>query len=376
MSSDRTQLRIPGPTPMPDAVRAALSKQMINHRGSEYAAIQREVLDGLRHFFQTAGDVLLFTGSGTGGLEAAIVNTLSPGDRVLAATMGVFGERFASIAEIHGAHVDRLRAPWGTPVHPDAVAAALEEQAPVHAVLLTANETSTGVMNDVPALIEAIRSAQMPAPLILVDAISALGAIDLPMDVLGIDVLVTGSQKAWMVPPGITMLGVSARAWEAHGVARMPRFYWDFEKQRRAQAKNQDAWTPAVTVMYGLQAALGLMREEGRAAIVERHARAARMAQEGLLRLGFTLFAAEGARSVTVTSAEPPDEIDLKALLTYARDERQVVLAGGQDALSGKILRLGHMGWVTEEDIRAALHALEAGLAAQRGATTLPAVVR
>ena len=357
-----TNLRIPGPTPIPPEVRRALSRQMINHRGSDYAALQREVLDGLRHFYQTEQQVLLFAASGTGGLEAAVVNTLSPGQPVLAVTIGVFGERFARIAETYGAHVHRLAVPWGEAARPEMLASALEEVRP-KAVLLTCNETSTGVMNDIPALLSAIRQASHQ-PLVLVDAVSALGAVDLPMDELGIDVLISGSQKAWMAPPGIAMLGVSARAMEAATSATTPRFYFDFAKQATAQAKGQDAWTPAVSVMYALQAALRLMREEGREEIVARHQRIASLTQRGLEELGFSLFAEHGYRSRTVTAARPPHGVDAKALSAWARTERHVVLAGGQDRLEGKIIRVGHMGWVEEAHIVEALDALRAGLGA------------
>lgn len=367
---EEINLRIPGPTPLPPQVREALSRQMINHRGGEYAAIQAEVLEGLRLFYQTANEVLLFTASGTGGLEAAIVNALSPGDRVLAVTIGVFGERFARIAEAYGADVQRLAVPWGTAARPEVLAARLEELNPVKAVLLTCNETSTGVMNNLAALAPVVTGAP-GAPLLIVDAISALGAVDLPMDALGIDVLITGSQKAWMAPPGMTMLGVSPRAWEAHARARMPRFYWDWAKQRQSQAKGQDAWTPAVGVMYALQVALRMMRDEGREAIVARHARLAAYTQRGLQALGLRLFAEEGFRSHTVTAAEVQAGVDPKVLLTRPREARGVVFAGGQDRLSGKIIRVGHMGWVEQEHLDTALTALAESLEhARRTITT------
>ncbi|MDB5056799.1 MAG: aminotransferase class, partial [Chloroflexi bacterium] len=247
-----TNLRIPGPTPIPQQVRDVMSSQMINHRGVEYGEMQTDVLENLQHFFQTESDVLLFAGSGTGGLEATIVNTLSPGDRVLAVTIGVFGERFARIATAFGLDVHRLEIPWGHAVQPEQLRNALDQLPGVRAVLLTGNETSTGVMNDLGTLAPIVKQASSPAPLLLVDAVSALGAVDLPMDALNVDVLVTGSQKAWMAPPGITMLGVSPYAWEAHAQARLPRFYWDFTQQRKSQAKHHDAWTPAVTTMFAL----------------------------------------------------------------------------------------------------------------------------
>jgi aspartate aminotransferase-like enzyme len=336
-----------------------MSRQMINHRGPEYGELQAELLENLRHFFQTESEVLLFSGSGTGGLEAALANTLSPGDSVLAVTIGVFGERFAQIATAFGLDVHRLEIPWGHAVKPDALRDTLDRLPAVKAVLLTCNETSTGVMNDIGALAPVVKQAYTPAPLLLVDAVSALGAIDLPMDALKVDVLITGSQKAWMAPPGITMLGVSANAWEAHAQARLPRFYWDFTKQRKSQAKHMDAWTPAMTTVFALHEALRMMRDEGRAAIFARHERVAAHTQSRLESLGMTLFAEAAHRSRTVTAAVVPEGTDGKALLRSLRNEHAVVVGGGQDRLEGKIVRVGHMGWVEEAHIDEALDALE-----------------
>ncbi|HEY8286811.1 MAG TPA: alanine--glyoxylate aminotransferase family protein [Chloroflexota bacterium] len=365
---DEINLRIPGPTPLPPSVRRAGSRQMINHRGPEYAALQGEVLESLRHFFQTEHDVVLFTASGTGGLEAAIVNTLSPGDRVLAVSIGAFGERFARVAAAYGADVTRLEVPWGQALEPDAFRAALNAGLPYAAILLTANETSTGVLQDVPALIAVAAEVSQP-PLMLVDAISALGAVDLPMDRLGIDVLVTGSQKVWMAPPGLTMLGVSPRAWEAYGRARMPRFYFDLGKQRDAQRKGQDCFTPAVGTLFALQEGLRLLKAEGLSAVIARHQRIAAYAQRGLEELGFTLFAEPDHRSPTVTAALPPPGVDAAALVRTARTTERLVLGGGQERLAGKIVRLGHMGWVEEQDIAEALTAIRRCLNAATGSS-------
>lgn len=357
-------LRIPGPTPLPPQVRDAMARQMINHRGPEYAAIQAEVLEGLRQFFRTEHEVLLFTGSGTGGLEAAVVNTLSPGDQVVAVSIGVFGNRFARIAEAYGARVRMLDVPWGQAARAEDLAAVLAEERHARAVLITCNETSTGAMNDLRALARVVHAAH-GTPLLLVDAISALGAVDLPMDGWGIDVLVTGSQKAWMAPPGTTMLGVSPRAWEANEQARMPRFYWDFATQRKAQQNGQDAWTPNVATMAALQVALGMMQAEGREAIVARHARVAAFTRRELERIGMALFADAGCRSLTVTAALVPEGVDSAQLLHHAATVHGVVMAGGQERLSGKIVRIGHMGWVEEADIAPAIDALGDGLALQ-----------
>jgi aspartate aminotransferase-like enzyme len=356
---DQINLRLPGPTPLPPSVLAAMARPMIDHRGPEYAALQAGILKGLRTFFQTEHDVLLFSASGTGGLEAAIVNVLSPGDRVLAVSIGVFGERFARIAEAYGANVTRLEIPWGKATGPEELAAALSVDPPYDAVLLTANETSTGVLQDIPSLIAALKAAPSGAPVVLVDAISALGAVDLPMDSLGIDLLVTGSQKVWMAPPGLTMIGVSAKAWAYNARARMPRFYFDFVRQRDAQSKGQDSFTPAVSSLFGLHEGLNLLNAEGLQAVIQRHQEVARLTQAGLAAMGFTLFADEPHRSPTVTAALPPPGLDAKALVVYAREHERLVLGGGQDRLAGKIIRVGHMGWVEPEQISKTLASLE-----------------
>jgi aspartate aminotransferase-like enzyme len=358
-SDDEMNLRLPGPTPLPPAVRAAMARPMIDHRGPEYATLQAAVLEGLRGFFQTEQDILLFSASGTGGLEAAIVNTLSPGDRVLAVTIGVFGERFAQIAEAYGANVTRLEIPWGKATHPEEPAAALAVEPSYDAVLLTANETSTGVLQDISSLISAMKAMPAGPPLILVDAISALGAVDLPMDALGIDVLITGSQKVWMAPPGLTMIGVSPRAWEHNARARMPRFYFDFARQRDAQKKGQDSFTPAVSSLFGLKAGLDLLSAEGLQSVIQRHERVAAQTQAGLAAMGFTLFADHTHRSPTVTAAVPPAGVDAKTLVRYARERERLVIGGGQDRLAGKIIRVGHMGWVEPDHILKTLASLE-----------------
>jgi len=224
------QLRIPGPTPCPPEVLQAMAWPMINHRGPEFKRILYDVTDKLKQAFQTKNDVLLLTGSGTGGLEAAIVNTLSPGDKVLSVSIGVFGNRFANIARQFGAEVAAIEMEWGKAADPETVRQALQANPAVKAVLVTHNETSTGVTNDLGAISQVVKES---GKLLLVDAISSLGSIDLPVDAWHCDVVVTGSQKGWMVPPGLAMVSVSPEAWQAHSEARMPRFYWDF-----TQAKN------------------------------------------------------------------------------------------------------------------------------------------
>jgi aspartate aminotransferase-like enzyme len=348
-------LRIPGPTPVPKEVLQAMTKQMINHRGPEFGQIINDVTDKLKQLFQTKADVFLLTGSGTGGLEAAIVNTLSPGDKVLSVSIGVFGERFATIAGKFGAEIIPLRFEWGKAADADAVRQALRAEPDIKAVLVTHNETSTGVTNDLAALSTAVKEFDK---LLLVDAISSLGSIDLPVDDWQLDVAVTGSQKGWMVPPGLAMVSVSEKAWQAHGAARMPRFYWDFTQAKSYLEKGQTPWTPAVSVVYALSVALGMMVKEGLPNIIARHARVAKVARDGIKSLGLTLFADERHASNTVTSVAASDGLDTKRMLKILETEHRIILGGGQQRLDGKIFRIGHLGWVTEDDIEVVISAL------------------
>jgi aspartate aminotransferase-like enzyme len=348
-------LRIPGPTPCPEEVLKAMDKQMINHRGKEFAQIIQRVTLRLKEMFQTKGDVFILTASGTGGMEAAVVNALSPGDRVLAVCAGAFGERFATIAEAFGADVRRLNFDWGRAADPDAIARALDSDPSIKAVTVTHNETSTGVTHDLGAISAVVRRYDK---LLLVDAISSLGCIDLPVDGWGCDVVVTGSQKGWMVPPGLAFVSVSERAWRAHATAKMPRFYWDFAEARDYLERGQTPWTPAVSVFYALDTSLKLMADEGLPNIFARHRRVGERARQGVKSLGLSLFAEEGYASNTVTAINSPDGLDTKRLLELLRDELDIVLAGGQQRLGGKIFRIGHLGYVSESDIDEVLEGL------------------
>ncbi|MCS6800817.1 MAG: alanine--glyoxylate aminotransferase family protein [Chloroflexota bacterium] len=348
-------LRIPGPTPCPEEVLMAMTKQMVDHRGPEFKDILLRVTERLKTFFQTKNDVVTLTAAGTGGLEAAIVNFLSPGETVLAVSIGVFGDRFAKIAETYGATVKRLRFEDGEAADPDQIAAALAADPSIRAVTVTHNETSTGVTNDLAAIAKVVKAADK---LILVDAVSSLTAIDLPVDALGLDVVVSGSQKGWMVPPGLTFLSVSERGWEANANAKMPRFYLDVREAKKSLDKGQTPWTPAISVFYALDVALDLMLAEGLPAIFERHRRVAERTRAGVKELGLRLLAKdERYASNSVTAVWAPDGVEVKALRAALR-ERGVVVAGGQGALDGKIFRIGHLGYVRDADIEETLHAL------------------
>ena len=354
-----TQLRIPGPTPCPDEILQAMARQMINHRGEEFGQILGGVTDKLKQLFQTRNDVFILTGSGTGGLEAVIVNMLSPGDKVLSVSIGVFGDRFANIAQQFGAEVIPLKFEWGKAADAETVRKALQADGKIKAVLVTHNETSTGVTNDLASISSVVKEFDK---LLLVDAISSLGSLDLPVDKWRCDVAVTGSQKGWMVPPGLAMVSVSPKAWQAHETAKMPRFYWDFSRAKSYLEKRQTPWTPAVSVIFALSVALDMMLEEGLSNIIARHARIGKAAREGVKSLGLNLFADEAHASNTVTAVAATNGLDAKKLNKIMREEHQVVLSGGQQSLDGKIFRIGHLGWVTENEIQAVISALKEAL--------------
>lgn len=349
-------LRIPGPTPVPDDILEAMSGEMINHRGPEFRDISTRVTENLKKVFQTEHDVLILTTSGTGGMEAAVVSTMSPGDVVLSVSIGVFGDRFAQIAEAYGASVIRLTATWGEAIDPDAIRDALKENPAVKAVLVTHNETSTGVTNDLPAISKVVREFDK---LLVVDAVSSLSSIPFCADDWGCDVVVSGSQKGWMVPPGLAFVSVSPRGWEAHQEAKMPRFYFDLGSAKRYYERGQTPWTPAVSVYYAMDLALEKMLAEGLDNIYERHARLAQKTRDGVKSLGLTLFAQESHASNTVTAVNLPEGVEARALVGQMQSDHDIVLAGGQQSLDGKIVRVGHLGYVSDGDIDHVLRALE-----------------
>jgi aspartate aminotransferase-like enzyme len=330
---------------------------MINHRGPEFAAMLARILDGMKPFFGTTNDVAMLTCAGSGGLEAAIVNTLSPGDAVLAVSIGSFGDRFAKIASIYGADVMKVGVEWGKAAEPDLIAEALGEHPGYRAVLLTHNETSTGVMNPIADLAAVIRE-MAPEALILVDSVSGLGAVPFEMDQWGVDVVVTGSQKAWMAAPGLAMIAASERGWAATETAKMPRFYLDLRSHRESAAAGQTPFTPAIGVVYQVDEGLRLMQAEGKDGIFARHEACAAASRAGLEALGFELFADPRYASKTVTAARLPEGHDWKAF-NGAIKSHGVVLAGGQGKLAGKIFRLGHLGSVTVDEILGAIAVLE-----------------
>ena len=350
-------LRIPGPTGLPPSVREAGARQMINHRGPEFAAMLGRILAGMKPYFGTTSDIAIVTTAGTGGLEAAVVNTISPGDRVLGISIGSFGDRFAKIARTYGADVTKIDVEWGQAADPAVLRAELLRDDGYKAVLLTHNETSTSVMNPIPELAAVIRELA-PDALILVDSVSGLGAVPFEMDAWGIDVVVTGSQKAWMAAPGLAMIAASERAWAAMESATAPRVYLDLRTHRESHAAGQTPWTPAIAVVYQVDEGIRLMTAEGAGHVFARHEACAAATRAGLTALGFELFADQRFASRTVTGAIVPEGLDWKAFNGEIK-RRGVILAGGQGKLTGKIFRVGHLGSVTLEEILGTMSVLE-----------------
>jgi aspartate aminotransferase-like enzyme len=357
-------LRIPGPTPCPPETLAELSRQMINHRGPEFAALQARIMERLKRFFRTENEVYVYTTSGTGVMEAAIVNTLSPGDHVLAVSIGEFGERFAKIAEAYNAQVRRLDFEPGTAAQAEVIADALREDPEVKAVLVTHNETSTGVTNDLEAIGKAIRRVN-PEVLYLVDAISSLGCIPFATDAWGVDVATTCSQKGFMIPPGLAFITLSPRAWAAYETAKMPRFYLDVALYRDYAKRGQPPFTPAVSLYYGLDHALAMIEAEGFEQVHGRHHDVAEYTRNRVRGLGLQLLARGNEASDTVTSVVIPEGVNAAQLLALLNSEFDTVLASGQGKLTGKIVRIGHMGIVDKADIDAAVNALSVALERQ-----------
>jgi serine---pyruvate transaminase len=356
--AEKRYLMTPGPTPAPAEVLAAIAQPVVHHRGPDFKALYAECLARLRRVFRTESEVLVFGGSGTGAMESAVANLCSPGERVVVVSAGYFGERWAAIAEAYGAEVDHLRYAWGEIPAPGDLAARLCEH-PATAVFLTHSETSTGVVSDLPPFAVAAREA---GTLSVVDAISSLGAVPLETDEWGIDVVACGAQKALMTPPGLALLSASQAAWDARGHAASPRFYFDWERTRKGQATLDAPVTPPVSLVAGLNVALGMLLEEGLEAAFERHVRLGRACREGVKAMGLELFSPDDDSSAVVTAIRAPDGIDSDELVLLLRDRHGITLAPGQGELKGRIFRIGHIGYYDVFDITTALAAVELAL--------------
>ncbi len=361
MFAEKELLLVPGPTPIPPQVQRAMMRPVINHRGSAYEELFARLQEKLRRLFAVTGEVFVFPSSGTGALEATVVNFLSPGDPVLMVSIGWFGDRFGEIAERFGAKVTWLRFEWGKAADPEKVAEAMESAPePFKAVLLTHNETSTSVVNPVREIAKVVKER---GALLLVDAVSGLAAMPLPMDEWQIDAVAAASQKALMVPPGIGFVAVREEAWEAVERAQMPRYYWDFLLARRFQSRHQNPYTPPVTLLYGLDAALDMIFAEGMDAVFERHRRVRDVLRHGLREMGLELFVPDDhIASWSLTAVKVPEGIHGGDLIRQLRNRYHIEVAGGQEHLRGKIIRISHMGYIQESDMLLTLIALRQAL--------------
>lgn len=352
-------LMAPGPTPVPNQVLLAMARPIIHHRTPEYEALFAEVRQGLKWLVQTPQETIILAASGTGAMEAAVTNTLSPRDKALVVRAGKFGERWAEICLAYGVEVVPLEAPFGHTVPPERVADALKKTPEIRAVFCQHSETSTGVLHDVRGYAEATRKSDA---ILVVDTVSSLGVADLPMETWGVDVVVAGSQKGLMLPPGLAFCTLSERAWERVKQAKLPRYYFDLLEEKKVVLKNQAHFTPAVSIVIGLREVLAMLKAEGLANIFKRHDRLARATRAGVEALGLELFA-KATPSPAITSVVSPKGLDSEKVLAAFASSHNITIAGGQGEMKGKVFRLGHMGYVGDFDVVIALAALEQVLA-------------
>ena len=352
---------IPGPTPVPESVLKAMGRHPIGHRSGDFQAVVQRTTEQLKWLHQTTSDVLVITGSGTAAMEAGIINTLSRGDKVLCGDNGKFGERWVNVARAFGLDVEVISAEWGQPLNPEAFRKALEADTAktIRAVILTHSETSTGVINDLQAISSYVRAHG--TAITIADCVTSLGATDVPMDAWGLDVVASGSQKGYMIPPGLSFVAMGERAWQAYERSDLPKFYLDLAPYRKTAAKNSNPFTPAVNLYLGLEVALDMMQKEGLEVIFARHARHRAATQAGMKAIGLPLFAAEGFGSPAIT-AVAPEGVDAEQLRQEVKKRFDILLAGGQDHLKGKVFRIGHLGFVSDRDVITAVSAIESTL--------------
>jgi len=352
----KTYLFTPGPTQVPPEVALAEAKPLVHHRTSEFSNIFAKVAEDLKYLFQTKnGEVYTFASSGSGGMEACVVNTLSQGDRVIVVKGGKFGERWADICEVYGVSVVPVDIENGRAVGPNVIDNILKKEKDVKAVFATQCETSTGVVHDVEAIAKIVKGHNV---LFVVDTITGIGVHQFMMDDWGIDIAVAGSQKGCMLPPGLVFVCVAQSAWEAIEKSRLPKFYWDFKKMHKSLGNKTTPFTPAISLITAANKALEMIKEEGIENVWKRHARLARATREGIKALGLELFAGDVSSNV-LTAVKSPEGINIDSAIKKLRDETGVTITGGQDELKGKIFRIGHMGYVNEFDIILAISAVE-----------------
>lgn len=352
-----TNLRIPGPVPLPQETLDLMSSQMINHRGQEYADMLDQMTNNLKTVLMTKSDVYFITASGTGGMESAIVNTTSPGDKVLSISIGWFGERFAEISDAYGCETIKISFEYGDYADPEKIKPILSENPDIKAVLITHNESSTGVRNPLKEICEIIKNNS--EALILVDAVSSAAGSIISTDAWGIDVVATASQKSWIAPPGISMVSFSDKAWKAYDKSKCPKYYYDMNQYREYLEIGQPPFTPSLTTMYTLHDSLHKMVSEGMETIFDRHSRIAQFTRDLAKNIGLDILPIEAYASDTVTAIKLPENVDGKMVVKEVEKNYNIVLGGGQQKLAGKIIRIGHMGWINQEDIEASIIALK-----------------
>lgn len=355
----KTYLLAPGPTPVPETVSLAMAAPMVHHRTPQFSKIFGEAAEDAKYLFQTQNDVLILAATGTGGMEGCITNLFSPGDKLLVVNAGKFGERWGKLCEAYGMTPVWLNVEWGQAVDPKKVQAVLDQEPDIRGVLVQASETSTAVAHPIEALSKITR--QRDNLLLVVDGITGVGVFPLPMDEWGIDAMVTGSQKALQLPPGLTLVALSDKAWKFADQSTCPHFYFDYKKERKNLQNKTSAYTPAVSLVIGLQAVLKSVKEEGLENVHQRHNRLARATRAGAQALGLGLIAPQ-APADSLTGVFVPEGIDGAKLVKSLRDDFGVTLAGGQDQWKGKIIRIAHLGYVDTFDTVVAMAALEMAL--------------
>ena len=358
---DKLNLMIPGPTPVPENVLSCMSKHPIGHRSGDFQDIVQKTTEQLKWLHQTTADVLTITGSGTAAMEAGIINTLSKGDQVICGDNGKFGERWVKVAKAYGLDVKVIKADWGKQLDPNEFKRILQGDTDkkIKAVILTHSETSTGVINDLQAINKEVKNHGKAIS--IADCVTSLGACNIPMDDWGIDVIASGSQKGYMIPPGLSFVAMSKRAWEANSQSNLPKFYLDLNQYLKTVNKNSNPFTPAINLYFALEESLTMMQSEGLNNIFTRHARHQKATQEGIKAMGLNLFAKEKFGSPAITAVQP-ENIDAESIRKLIKDDFDILLAGGQDHLKGKIFRIGHLGFVNDRDIISVISALESTL--------------
>lgn len=349
-------LLAPGPTPVPPEILLAMARPIVHHRSADFELVVASVREDLKWLFQTTQDVMIIASSGTGGMEGAVSNFLSPGDRAMTINGGKFGERWTQLCRSYGIQTEEIKVEWGHAVKQEQVAQLLKKDPSIKAVYVQASESSTGVAHDVKSLGEIVRN--YPETLLVVDAVSAMGVFDLKTDAWGLDVVVTGSQKALMLPPGLAFVSVSEKAWRQSEKAKCPRFYFDLKRERENLKKNTTAYTPAISLILGLQETFRMIKPEGLDGVFSRHKRLAHATREAMKAIGLSLFPKESP-SDALTAVSAPEGYDGQAIYKALRDQYGITAAGGQDHLKGKIFRLSHMGYADTFDVITAVSAVE-----------------